>query len=78
MIKGLLIALDYAVGMLFFWKSQAPMTVSSHAGMALRRGEKHTPLALLGRFLNLIDHGHTEASISNDINRAEKSLNYLK
>ena len=74
---GIAIAVDYLLEMTLFWKQARPMTVSSRCGLALRAGEKTTPLALIGRALNKIDPGHTEAAIAADIARAKSALQIL-
>jgi hypothetical protein len=71
---ALALALDYCAELIFFWRTHEPMTVSSRCGLALRRGETHTFLALLGRALNALDRDHTEKAIANDINRAMTAI----
>ena len=74
---GIAISLDYGIEMLAFWRAKAPMTLSSQAGLALRRGERWTGSALLGRMLNGISAGHCEAAIVADIERCKNALQAL-
>jgi hypothetical protein len=76
-LHGVAIAVDYMLEMALFWKQAKPMTVSSRAGLALRSGEKMTVLACIGRLLNWIDTGHTEAAIAADITRVRSALTEL-
>jgi hypothetical protein len=71
---GLAIALDYGLEMGFFWRVHAPMTLSSQAGLALRAGQTGSALALLGRVLNWLSTGHTDAAILADIARNQAAL----
>ena len=73
-LHGLAIAIDYGMEMLAFWRVAAPMTISSQSGLALRRGDRHTPLAYIGRALNWMNPGHTDAAIKADIMRAHVAL----
>lgn len=76
-IHGIAIAFDYGIAMLVWFRVEDPMTVSSHAGLALRAGERWSLLAMLGRALNRIDTGHTDAAIAADIARCNASLRRL-
>jgi len=76
-LHGIAIALDYCVEMLLRWKKADPMTVSTLCGLALRRGEKWTALALLGKVLNFISTGHCEGAIAADTNRLQTALNEI-
>lgn len=51
-----------------FWNTEN-VTVSSLAGLALRRGETTTFLARLGKVLNKIQPNHCELAIASDLNR---------
>jgi len=73
-VHGFAIALDYCLDLLLFWRRAIPMTVSSQAGLALLRGERTTALALLGRALNTISPGHTDAAIEADKMRLDNAL----
>lgn len=76
-LHGFAIAIDYAFELLFWWKLEAPMTISSKCGLALRRGERTTLAALLGRFLNWLDKAHTELAIQADTKRLTQALDQL-
>jgi hypothetical protein len=71
---GVAIGLDYGLEMVAFWRAKEPMTVSSQAGLALRRKERTTGLARLGRFLNWLSPGHCEQAIAADIARAKQAI----
>jgi len=73
-LHGLAIGIDYGLEVCLFWRHAAPKTLSSDAGLALRRGELTTPMALLGRLLNWISPGHTDAALVADHNRLELAL----
>jgi hypothetical protein len=73
-LHGIAISLDYGVEMLFRWRKADPMTVSSLCGLALRRGEKWTVLAVLGKILNFISTGHCESAIEADKERLKTAL----
>lgn len=55
-----------------FWNT-SNVTVSSLCGLELRRGYKHTPLALLGALLNKISKNHCELAIQADLGRQAKA-----
>lgn len=74
LIHGVGIALDYGIAMLIWFRINDPMTVSSHAGLALRGGERCTLLALIGRALNALFPNHCEDAIAADIVRCNTSL----
>jgi len=74
---GIAVSIDYGLEMLFYWRDKAPMTLSSRAGLALRAGKRWAPSALLGRLLNWIDPGHTDAAIAADIARANNAIKQL-
>ena len=77
---GIAIALDYSVEMAFNWQYGTPMTISSRCGLALKRGERTTILALLGRVLNWLNPGppvHCTMAIAADIVRAQQAIRDL-
>lgn len=76
-LHGIAIALDYGVAMLLWFRVSDPMTLSSHAGLALKTGEGGA-LVLLARALNAISPGHTDAAIAADIVRCQTSLTRLQ
>ena len=76
-LHGVAIGLDYGIEGIAFWRVKAPMTVSSQCGLALRRGERTTPLALLGRFLNWLNPGppaHCQDAMATDLLRARQTI----
>ena len=77
-LHGVALSLDYAVELLFEWRRSVPMTISSRCGLALRRGEKRTPMALLGKCLNWLSKGHCEGAIKADIERCTWALQQLR
>jgi len=77
-LHGIAISIDYGAEMLIRWRRADPMTISSLCGLALRRGEKWTPAAILGRLLNAISKGHCEAAIEADKHRLEVALAELE
>lgn len=76
-LKAFALGLDYALEITCFWRAYAPTTVSSQCGLALRRGERYTLLALLGRLLNRLQKDHCEGSILDDIQRAYAAIHEL-
>jgi hypothetical protein len=77
-LHGVAIGIDYGLSMLIWFRVETPMTVSSHAGLALKAGERWTVLAVLGRVLNALDPAHTDAAIAADIQRCTASLRKLQ
>lgn len=67
------VALDYGLCLLLWLRVEAPMTISSRCGLALRAGKRWTVLALLGRLLDLVSPGHCSSAITADIQRAERA-----
>lgn len=76
-IHNIAVAFDYCLSMLLWLRVETPMTVSSECGLALRRGERWTPAAILGRMLNAINSGHTEDAIAADLARCQASIKRL-
>lgn len=77
-LHGIAIAFDYGIAMLIWARVADPMTISSHAGLALRAGERWTLLAMIGRLVNYIDPGHTDNAMAADISRCQASLSRLE
>jgi hypothetical protein len=59
-----------------FWNTE-DVTVSSLAGLALRRKETSTFLARLGKVLNVLQRNHCEGAITSDLARLDSALALL-
>jgi hypothetical protein len=59
-----------------FW-NDADVTVSSLCGLALRRRETRTFLAVLGKLLNKIQTNHCELAIAADLSRCSATTALL-
>lgn len=74
---GVAISIDMACELVIFWRRGEPMTISSRCGLALRKGQRWTLGALVGRLLNFISTGHCEGAIAADIERCTLALQEL-
>jgi hypothetical protein len=82
-LHGIGVALDYGLAMIGWMRVEDPMTVSSHAGLALRANEGGI-LSVLGKGLNWVDYParrrgstHTAEACTADIQRSINALAHL-
>jgi hypothetical protein len=82
-LHGIGVALDYGLAMIGWMRVEDPMTVSSHAGLALRANEGGI-LSALGKGLNWVDYParrrgstHTAEACTADIQRSINALAHL-